>query len=188
MNKGNRKQLDQVQLASLVRKLDAQGVPAQDFAMRIDMDGTWYHQGTPIRREGLVRLFASILTRLENGEYWLVTPVERGRIEVADAPFVITAMHIEGSGQAQELNFETNLGERIRLDVEHPLIIRAGEHEDEPRPYMLLRGGLEARIGRSVFYELAELAEINDDGETGVWSAGQFFSLLAEPVAAEGMA
>lgn len=185
MTSGKRKQLDQSALALLVRQLDEKGVPAQDFAMRIDVDGTWYHQGSPIKREGMVRLFASILTRLDNGEYWLVTPVERGRIEVEDVPFVVSSMVAEGGAQAQQISFVTNIGDVVPLDLEHPLIIRQGSRGDEPRPYILVRGGLEARLGRSVFYELADLAEIDEDGQAGIWSHGHFFSLLIEASATE---
>lgn len=177
MTSGKRKQLDQSVLASLVRKLDEKGIPAQDFAMHIDVDGTWYHQGAPIKRDSLVRLFASILTRLDNGEYWLVTPVERGRIDVVDVPFVITSMATEGEGKAREISFVTNIGDAVSLGPDHPLIIREGSRPDEPRPYLLVRGGLEARLSRSVFYELAEMAEIDENGQAGIWSAGQFFSL-----------
>ena len=180
MASGKRKQFDQTALASLVRELDVKGVPAQDFDMRINMDGTWYHQGSPIKREGMVRLFASILTRLENGEYWLVTPAERGRIEVEDAPFVINSMLAEGTGQQRQISFVTNIGEVVPLDPEHPLVIRQGARGDEPRPYVLVRGGLEARLGRSVFYELADLAEVDADDQVGIWSHDHFFSLLAE--------
>jgi hypothetical protein len=185
MTSGKRKQLDQSALTSLVRQLDEKGVPAQDFAMRIDVDGTWYHQGSPIKREGMVRLFASILTRLDNGEYWLVTPVERGRIEVEDVPFVVSSMVAEGGSQAQQISFVTNIGDVVPLDLEHPLIIRQGSRGDEPRPYILVRGGLEARLGRSVFYELADLAEIDEDGQAGIWSYGHFFSLLIKASARE---
>jgi len=179
MASGRRKQLDQSALASLVRELDEKGVPAQDFDMRIDIDGTWYHQGSPIKREGMVRLFASILTRLENGEYWLVTPAERGRIQVEDTPFVVTSMLTEGTGQQRQISFVTNIGEVVPLDREHPLVIRQGARGDEPRPYVLVRGGLEARLGRSVFYELADLAEVDADDQAGIWSHGHLFSLLA---------
>ena len=89
--------------------------------MRIDSDGQWYHQGGLIKRQALVKLFASILTRLDNGEYWLVTPAERGGIEVDDAPFVITRADIKGTGEAREITLYTNLGDAISLDAGHPM-------------------------------------------------------------------
>lgn len=162
------------ELASLVESLGAKGMVAQDFGMRIDSDGQWYHQGGLIKRPALVKLFASILTRLDNGEYWLVTPAERGRIEVDDAPFVITRADITGTGQAREITLYTNLDDAVSLDAEHPL--RMAEDGLAARPYVSLGGNLEARINRSVFYDLADLAE-EENGRFILWSHGSRFDL-----------
>lgn len=150
-----------------------------EFAMRIDRAGDWYYEGTPIRRLPLVKLFASVLRRAEDGSYWLVTPVEQGRIEVEDVPFVAVELRREGAGRAQCLQLRTNLDEWVGIGEEHPLRTVAGV--DGARiPYVLVRGRLEARVARPVFYELVELAEPAPDGRAdviGVWSGGRFFPL-----------
>jgi hypothetical protein len=151
-----------------------------DFEMRIDREGRWYYRGSPIERLPLVKLFARVLRRAEDGGYWLVTPVEQGRIEVEDAPFVAVELRREGEGPAQRLDFRTNLDEWVMLDREHPLRL-APLPEGGQVPYLLVRDRLEARVARPVFYELVELAEPapddGGDGVVGVWSAGRFFPL-----------
>ena len=93
------------------------------FQMRIARDGTWYHQGSPIRRVALVKLFSTVLRRDDDGDYWLVTPVERGRIEVEDVPFTAVEMNVKGKGKDQVLSFRTNLDEIVNVDADHPLRI-----------------------------------------------------------------
>jgi hypothetical protein len=115
-----------------------------------------YHD-SPIRRLPLVKLFASVL-RHENGEYWLVTPVERGRIEVEDAPFVAVEVKAEGEGEAQSLSFRTNLDEWVTAGPDHPIRVAFAAGTGEPSPYIQVKGGLEALLARPVFYELAERA------------------------------
>lgn len=152
------------------------------FQMRIARDGTWYHEGRPIRRMGLVKLFATVLRREEDGDYWLVTPVERGRIEVEDAPFIAVEMSVEGTGKGQVLVFRTNLDDIVRVDADHPLRIAEDPETGEPSPYVTVRGNLEALITRPVFYELVDLAEERWDGdesELGIWSGGVLFPLGA---------
>ncbi|MEK0082761.1 DUF1285 domain-containing protein [Benzoatithermus flavus] len=150
-----------------------------DFAMRIDREGTWHYQGSPIRRLPLVKLFATVLRRAPDGSYWLVTPVEQGRIEVEDVPFVVVELRSEGEGPAQRIELRTNLDEWVPLDAAHPL--RLAPALDGARiPYVTVRDQLEARVSRSVFYHLVELAEPAPDGHddvVGVWSAGRFFPL-----------
>ena len=147
-----------------------------DLDMRIAADGTWYYQGTPINRIPLVKLFAAVLRREDDGEYWLVTPAERGRVVVEDAPFTAVEVTSSGGGAGQRLIFRTNLDEIVALDEAHPLQCRgAGE---VLRPYILVRDRLEARILRSVYYHLVELGEQQGD-RFGVWSSGQFFPLGA---------
>jgi hypothetical protein len=150
-----------------------------DFDMRIARDGTWFYRGSPINRKPLVKLFSSVLRR-ESGEYWLVTPVERGRIQVDDAPFTAVEVTATGNGTNQELTFRTNLDEFVIADCDHPIHVAHRGPDGEPRPYVLIRPGLEALILRPVFYHLVELGEVRKlDGvdQLGVWSRGQFFLL-----------
>ncbi len=148
-------------------------LPVEDLAIRIDRDGTWRHRGEPIRRLELVRLLASVLHRDSAGGYWLITPVERGRVEVADVPFLAVELAREGDGRDQLLRLRTNLDEWVTVDCGHPLRVAPG-----PVPYVTVRDRLEARLVNAVYYELAELAEPGPDGgRLGVWSAGRFFPL-----------
>ena len=143
--------------------------------MRIARDGTWSHQGSPIGRTEMVRLFSSILRREGDGSYVLVTPVEKLDIEVEDAPFVAVEMKAEGSGDAARLAFRLNTGELVTAGAGHPLRFAGGK--DGPRPYLHVRGGLEALVARPVYYELAERAIADDGAAPGVWSDGAFFAI-----------
>lgn len=151
-----------------------------DFGIAIGRDGTWYYHGSPIGRKPLVKLFASVLRRDEGGEYWLITPVERGRILVEDAPFTAVEVTAEGDGKERILRFRTNLDDEVEAGPDHPIRVDHDLASGEPSPYVHVRGGLEARILRPVYYHLVELGdEVERDGETmfGVWSHGQFFPL-----------
>lgn len=150
-----------------------------DFNMRIDRNGTWYYRGSPIGRAALVKLFATVLRRDEEGVHWLTTPVENGRIEVEDAPFIAVELIAEGAGPSQVIRFRTNVDDMITLDAAHPLRVVEDARSGEPRPYIHVRKGLEARIARPVFYHLVERGEAGESGAFGVWSAGQFFLLGA---------
>lgn len=152
-----------------------------DFDIRIAADGTWFHEGRPITRKGLVKLFSTVLSRDEAGDYWLRTPVEAGRIEVEDAPFTIVDMDSLGNGRDQQLLFTTNLDEEVCAGAENPIRIQGDVGGASPRPYVLVRPGLEALILRSVFYRMVELALENEDGLLGVWSSGTFFPLGDAP-------
>jgi uncharacterized protein len=147
--------------------------------MRIARDGTWFYRGSPIARPRLVKLFASVLRREDDGSYWLVTPVERGRVTVEDAPFLAVEVTSEGSGTQRRLSFRTNLDEIVAAGPDHPLRIETTA-SGEPAPYILVRPGLEARLNRPVFYELVEFAD-NERGDGGgpfgLWSGGMFFDL-----------
>ena len=146
--------------------------------MRIGRDGTWYYRGSAIQRKPLVTLFSSVLKRDETGQFWLETPVERGRIDVDDAPFVAVALDISGSDESQTLIFHTNLDETVTADSDHPIRVETDAKTGEPSPYVHIRDGLDALIARSVYYQLAELAVIRQaDGTLGVWSSGNFFEL-----------
>ena len=150
--------------------------------MRIARDGTWFYRGTPIPRPPLVKLFASVLRREDDGSYWLVTPVERGRIAVEDVPFLAVELMTEGEGRRRTLSFRTNLDEIVAAGPDHLLRIDTAAN-GEPAPYVLVRPGLEARLNRPVFYELVELADAEREaGEAegdgfGLWSDGVFFDL-----------
>jgi hypothetical protein len=139
--------------------------------MRIDRDGRWWHDGRRIEREALVRLFASVLRREDDGGHVLVTPVEKLDIEVELAALRITAMTSEGTGETQRLAFQVNDGNALILDADHPLRFVEG------LPLVRVRGGLEASFERPVWYELAELALAADP--PGVWSTGRFFPFPA---------
>ena len=146
--------------------------------MRIAKDGTWYHQGSPIGRAAMVRLFSTILRREEDGRFVLVTPVEKLDIEVEDAPFVAAEMKAEGEGDAMKLAFRLNTGDVIAAGPGNALRF---EERDGPRPYLHVRRGLEALVARPVYYELAQIALANGSNPPGVWSNGAFFSLEPQP-------
>ncbi|HLB79761.1 MAG TPA: DUF1285 domain-containing protein [Dongiaceae bacterium] len=151
-----------------------------DFDIRIGRDGTWFYHGSPIGRKPLVRLFASVLRREADGGYWLVTPVERGRIVVDDAPFTAVELTVEGAGRDRALSFRTNIDDVATADADHPIRVARDPDSGEPRPYIHVRDGLEARILRPLYYELVALGEERRvEGETlyGVWSKGTFFPL-----------
>ena len=145
-----------------------------DSHMRIAADGTWFHEGRPIARPALVKLFSTILRREPDGRHVLVTPVEKLDIEVEDAAFVAVEATSEGTGRERRLGFRLNTddyviagpGNRLRIDT---------AADGSPRPYVHIRGGLEALIARSVFYELVELALAEGGAEVGLWSCGTFF-------------
>jgi hypothetical protein len=154
-------------------------VELRDLDMRIARDGAWYYRGSPINRPALVKLFASVLRREDDGSYWLVTPAERGRVVVEDAPFVAVALDVEGAGRSQRLIFRTNLDEIVAAGPEHRLRVETAA-DGTPSPYILVRTGLEARLSRPVFYELVDLAAeeiIGGETQFGVWSDGVFFDL-----------
>lgn len=140
--------------------------------MQIKRDGTWFYEGTPIGRPGLVQLFASILWR-EDDKYFLVTPVEKVGITVEDAPFVAVDFNRKGD----DLVFETNLGERVTAGPDLPLRFVRDDTTGEPSPYVRVRRNLEALIDRKSFYRLVD-AGLHHDGWFGVWSGGAFFGII----------
>lgn len=164
----------------------AAGPSAEDEAydIRIAADGTWFYQGTPIGRIALCKLFATVLRRDDDGAFWLITPAERGRITVEDAPFIATAVdapddpaHPDGA-----MVFRTNLDHEVVAGPGHPISVRYDGDDDTPRPYILIdrTKGLEALIARPVFYELVDRAVPHED-RIGVWSEGRFFPLDRDP-------
>ena len=148
--------------------------------MRIARDGTWFYQGTPIGRPGLVRLFSTIL-RKDGDKYFLVTPVEKVGITVDDAPFLAVDFDASGMDRDQKLTFHTNVGDSVTAGPETPLRFVRDPETGEPSPYVMVRDGLEALIDRKSFYRLAELGTEHDvDGVPwfGIWSGGAFFGMI----------
>lgn len=151
-----------------------------DLDIRIARDGTWYYLGTPIGRAPLVKLFASIL-KLEDGRYFLVTPVEKVGITVEDAPLHAVDVETSGSGRDRVLTFTTKTEDVVTAGAEHPIRVDRDAATGEPAPYVLVRGGLWARIDRKSFFRLADLGchEPHDgDSWFGLWSQGAFFPVI----------
>lgn len=146
-----------------------------DSGMRIGRDGTWYHEGKPIGRTAMVRLFSTVLRRESDGRHVLVTPVEKLDIEVECTAFRAISMRNEGEGHERRVAFGLDSGDVVMLDAEHPL--RVVGTENGPSPRLLVRHGLEAELTRGVYYELAELALAEGSDPAGVWSNGSFFAL-----------
>lgn len=150
-----------------------------DVDLRIDADGTWYYHGSPIGRKELVRLFARVLVREADG-YWLKTPAEKARIQVEDVPFLAVELTVVGSGRTQELVLRTNVDDLFSIDAEHPLRVTTDPANGSPTPYATIRPGIEARVVRSVYYELVGLGveeKIGTDQIYGIWSKERFFPL-----------
>ena len=145
--------------------------------MRIARDGTWYHEGQPIRRPELVRLFSTVLRREPDGSHVLVTPAEKLDIEVEATAFRAIEMLREGEGREQRIAFRLDSGDVVILGPEHPLQIM--ETAKGASPTVLVRHGLEAEVIRSLYYELAEVALSGGESPAGVWSSGSFFPLEA---------
>ena len=150
------------------------------FDIHIDRDGSWFYRGTPINRASLVKLFSTVLECDADGVFWLTTPVERGRVTVEEAPFLAVELERRGDGPGQELIFRTNVGDFVTADADHPLRIATDPKTDSPRPYVLIRNRLEARLSRPVFYNLVDYGveeRVGDATRFGVWSKGTFFPL-----------
>ena len=151
-----------------------------ESSIRIAADGRWYHEGRPILRERMVRLFSSVLRVDDDGETYLVTPVERLGVDVEDAPFTAIALERHGAPDAPALAFTTNVGERVVAGADRPIVVEYADPDADPRPYVLVRDRLRALISRAVFLELAGLAE-ERDGTLGVLSRGAFLPLGPAP-------
>ena len=147
------------------------------YGIKILRDGAWLHQGAPITRHNMVKLFASVLQRDGKGDYWLITPFEKGRIEVEDAPFTAVELKTEASGEWQNLLFRINIDQWVTAGRDNPIRVTFNPVTGEPSPYILVRRGLEARISRSVYYELVALSveDKMNKGTFGVWSGKNFF-------------
>jgi hypothetical protein len=151
-----------------------------DIQMEIRRDGSWWHEGTRIGRERLVKLFSRILRKDPDGEIYLVTPYEKVIVHVEDAPFLAVRVDRVGEpGPDQVLVFKTNLDDVTMAGPDAPLRVETDPETLEPAPYVLVRGGLEAKLTRPVFYELANIAVAHEGsvGKLGVWSNGVFYEL-----------
>lgn len=171
-------ELDRLEASAKSSERPRTPVDKGHFGISIDKDGVWSHAGSVFTRIKLAKLFSTVLKRDAAGAFWLETPVERGLIDVEDAPFVAVELLAEGEGKNQRISFRNNFDDWTPLDADHPLRVEFDAETEEPRPYIEIRGGLEARIVRAVYYELAELVdETPRDGLIGVWSHGVFHAL-----------
>jgi uncharacterized protein len=149
-----------------------------DIDMRIAADGTWFYCGSPIGRAPLVQLFSSIM-RKEGDRYVLVTPVEKVGITVDDAPFLAIEMRLEDAPDSPRLAFQTNVGDLVTVDGDHPLRFEPGASEGV-KPYVKVRGELWALVKRALFYDLVALGSTERVGTEdwfGVRSSGIFFPM-----------
>ena len=183
-------------LASLLAAQDMSSMPpvdkwdppyCGDIGMAIKTDGTWFYQGSPIGRMPLVKLFARVLRRDADGRHSLVTPVEKVDVAVEDAPFLGVEMQVEGEGKAQQLTFRTNVDDIVVCGPENPIRFVEEAGSGGLKPYLLVRGRLEALITRALYYDIVEMAissHVRPDGVSaerpGIWSGGRFFELVAE--------
>jgi len=146
----------------------------------ITRDGRWLYQGRAITREATLRLFSTILRREPDDCFYLVTPVEKWRIQVEDTPLLAHSLEVLGSHESQVITVTTNMGDTVRICDRHPLQVGEYTATKEPRPVVLIRHGLEARLVTASFYELATLAEertIANQKQYGVISSGKFWKI-----------
>ena len=179
--------LQGVSFAELQKLIDERRLPPVDrwnpercghSGMRIARDGTWYHEGEPIRRPAMVRLFSTVLRREPDGRHLLVTPVEKLEIDVEATAFRAIEMENEGEGRDRQIAFKLDSGDAVILGEGHPL--RVIHTEDGPSPRLQVRHGLEAELSRPVYYELAQIALSEGDDPPGVWSDRAFFALVSD--------
>jgi uncharacterized protein len=180
-------ELHGIRIAKLQKLIDESRLPPVDqwnpercghSEMRIARDGTWYHQGSPISRPAMVRLFSTVLRREPDGRHMLVTPVEKLEIDVETTAFRATEMQTEGSGRERSVAFRLDSGDAVVAGTANP--IRIVETPDGPSPRVQVRHGLEAELSRGVYYELAEIALEEGNSPAGIWSCGAFFPLDGE--------
>jgi uncharacterized protein len=156
-----------------------------DIGMKIRTDGVWIYQGSPIGRMPLVKLFASVLRKDDDGKHYLVTPAEKVDVAVEDAPFLAVEMEVKGEGRGQSLTFRTNVDDIVEAGPQHPIRFEIEPGSQGLKPYLLVRGRLEALVTRALYYDLVELAAENDGGGLGLWSGGRFFPLRGSNDATE---
>lgn len=152
-----------------------------DIDMEIRGDGTWFYMGTPIGRAPLVRLFSTVLRKDEDGRTYLVTPVEKVGIRVEDAPFLAVEMSVAGDAEDRRITFRTNVGDVVEAGPDRPLRFEIAGDNDELKPYLHVRGRLEALVTRAVMYDLVELGEtveIAGEAMFAVRSSGRIFPIM----------
>ena len=175
-------------LEALIRAVDGRNYPpveawnppyCGDIGLHIAADGRWFYQGSEIRRLSLVQLFSRVLRRDDDGRHYLVTPVEKIDIKVDDVPFLAVEMDVQGENEAQTLVFRTNVDDIVRCSMERPLSFRPQGVSGGHKPYVRVRGRLEALITRALYYDLVDLAIAGEPGDAGygIWSGGTFFPL-----------
>ncbi len=152
-----------------------------DIGMEIRADGTWIYQKSPIGRIALVKLFASVLRKDEDGRHYLVTPAEKVDVRVADAPFLAVEMEVRGEGSARQLVFRTNVDDIVTCGPDHPLRFVEEPASGGLKPYLHVRGRLEALVTRALYYDLVELAEPAPDGTLVLHSGGAAFPFVGGP-------
>lgn len=173
-------------LAALAAAIDARGGPSPvdkwnpshcgHSGMLITRDGTWLHEGRPIPRPAMVRLFASVLRREPDGSHVLVTPAEKLTIDVEVTPFRATQMTMAGKATERRIGLTLDSGDALIVGSQHPLTVV--ETADGLSPRVAVRFGLEAELSRPLYYELAEIALDEGHDPPGIWSDGQFFPLV----------
>lgn len=144
--------------------------------MRIARDGTWFHEGSPIDRPAMVRLFATVLRREPDGSHVLVTPVEKLTIDVETTAFRATQMTMSGEGESRRIGVTLDSGDGVIIGTAHPLWVV--DTDLGPSPRIAVRFGLEAELARPLYYELADVALAEGHNPPGVWSDGKFFELV----------
>ena len=176
-------------LETLIREQAGRGRPpvdswhppyCGDIGLRIRADAVWEYRGSPINRAGLVKLFASVLRKDADGRHYLVTPAEKVDVAVDDAPFLAVEMEVRGRDRAQDLIFRTNVDDIVTVDAAHPLRFAVDAPSGGLKPYLGVRGRLEALLTRAVCYDLVELAVAGlEEGAAplGLWSGGQYFAM-----------
>ena len=176
--------LQGVSLDELQKLIDQRRLPPVDqwnpdrcghSGMRIARDGNWYHDGAPIRRPAMIRLFSTVLRREPDGRHMLVTPVEKLEIDVESTAFRAVEVESEGEGENRRIAFRLDSGDAVILGPDHPL--RMVPDERGPIPRVLVRHGIEAELTRPIYYELAEVALAEGHDPPGIWSSGAFFPL-----------
>jgi hypothetical protein len=173
-------------LEALIKAQGSKGLPpverwnppyCGDIGMTIRSDGVWLYQGSPIGRMPLVKLFASVLRKDEDGKHYLVTPAERVDVAVEDAPFLAVEMEVRRGSREQQLIFRTNVDDIVEAGPEHPIRFAVDARSEGLKPYVLVRGRLEALVTRALYYDLVELAVTEPDLGLGLWSDGAFFAM-----------
>lgn len=173
-------------LADLAAAIEARGGPPPvdrwdpphcgNSGMRICRDGTWLHEGRPICRPAMTRLFSTVLRREPDGSHVLVTPVEKLTIDIEVTPFRATQMTMAGECENRRIGLTLDSGDALFVGAEHPL--RIIEMPDGPSPRVAVRFGMEAELARPLYYELADVAIAEGRDPPGVWSDGIFFALI----------